>query len=140
MNSLQTFELWLITQNNWVKYCVDFNVFYQTKLIDILLTNICLPTFYKCLSYLIYPNVNFFTLVSCFQNFTITSCNYKIINTVFPRIVSAETILFWKLDCGNYSREETIQGRKLLISYFLEAETIQGRKLFKGGNYMRKLE
>ena len=60
--------------------------------------------------------------------------------TVFPRIVSAETILFWKLDCGNYSREETIQGRKLLISYFLEAETIQGRKLFKGGNYMRKLE
>ena len=33
--------------------------------------------------------------------------------TVFPRIVSAETILFWKLKCGNYSREETIQGRKL---------------------------
>ena len=28
--------------------------------------------------------------------------------TVFPRIVSAETILFWKLKCGNYSREETI--------------------------------
>ena len=28
--------------------------------------------------------------------------------TVFPRIVSAETILFWKLECGNYSREETI--------------------------------
>ena len=39
--------------------------------------------------------------------------------TVFPRIVSAETILFWKLKCGKYSREETIQGRKL----------------FKGGNY-----
>ena len=32
--------------------------------------------------------------------------------TVFPRIVSAETILFWKLDCDHYSREETIQGRK----------------------------
>ena len=29
-------------------------------------------------------------------------------HTVFPRIVSAETILFWKLECGNYSREETI--------------------------------
>ena len=28
--------------------------------------------------------------------------------TVFPRIVSAETILFWKLECGKYSREETI--------------------------------
>ena len=49
---------------------------------------------------------------------------------VFPQIVSAETILFWKLQCGKYSRVETIQGRKLLISYFLEAETIQGRKVF----------
>ena len=28
--------------------------------------------------------------------------------TVFPRIVSAETIIFWKLECGKYSREETI--------------------------------
>ena len=36
-------------------------------------------------------------------------------HTVFPRIVSAETILFWKLECGNYSREEINQGRKLLI-------------------------
>ena len=65
---------------------------------------------------------------------------YKYVLTVFPRIVSAETILFWKLECGNYSREETIQGRKLLFSYILEAETIQGRNLFKGGKYMRKLE
>ena len=40
------------------------------------------------------------------------------INTVFPRIVSAETILFLKFKCGNYSREETIQGRKLLICCF----------------------
>ena len=47
-------------------------------------------------------------------------------DTVFPRIVSAETILFRKLECGNYSREETIQGRKLLFSYFFEAETILG--------------
>ena len=30
------------------------------------------------------------------------------LDTVFPRIVSAETIVFWKLECGNYSREETI--------------------------------
>ena len=44
--------------------------------------------------------------------------NQKII-TVFPRIVSAETILFWNFQCGNYSREETIKGRKV----------------FKGGNY-----
>ena len=41
--------------------------------------------------------------------------NPLFINTVFPRILSAETILFWKLECGNYSKEETIQGRKLLI-------------------------
>ena len=41
----------------------------------------------------------------------------RTIYTVFPRIVSAETILFWKLKCGNYSREETIQRRKLLFSY-----------------------
>ena len=42
--------------------------------------------------------------------------NSKIVensNTVFPRIVSSETILFWNLECGNYSGEETIQGRKL---------------------------
>ena len=37
--------------------------------------------------------------------------------TVYPWTVSAETILFWKLECGKYSREETIQGRKLLF-YF----------------------
>ena len=48
----------------------------------------------------------------------------------FPRIDSAETVLFWKLQCGKYSRVEIIQGRKLLISYFLEAETIQGRNVF----------
>ena len=42
----------------------------------------------------------------------------EILNTVFPRIVSAETILFGKLQCGNYSKEETIQGRKVLICCF----------------------
>ena len=67
-------------------------------------------------------------------------------NTVFPHIIAAATtfflnssseetiqgeetnqggnymrkygILFWNLECGNYSREETIQGRKLLICCF----------------------
>ena len=48
--------------------------------------------------------------------------------TVFPRIVSAETILFWKLGCGKYSREETIQGRKLLFLSF-QRRKVQGRKL-----------
>ena len=36
--------------------------------------------------------------------------------TVFPHILAAATILFWNLRCGNYSREETIQRRKLLIN------------------------
>ena len=30
------------------------------------------------------------------------------LHTVFPRIVSKESILFWKLECSKYSREETI--------------------------------
>ena len=38
--------------------------------------------------------------------------------TVFPYVVAAATILFWRLGCGKYSREETIQRRKLLISWF----------------------
>ena len=55
--------------------------------------------------------------------------------TIFPHIVSAETILFWiwKLQpiqipsCQNIS----------IFTAFAE-ETILGRKLFKGGNFMRK--
>ena len=38
--------------------------------------------------------------------------------TVFPRIVVATTILFWRLWCDNYSRETTIQRRKLLTAFF----------------------
>ena len=39
-------------------------------------------------------------------------------------------------DRGNYSREETIQGRKLFaeIRYSVSAEINQGRKLINGGN------
>ena len=36
-------------------------------------------------------------------------------NTVFPRIVVATTILFWRVGYENYSRETTIQRRKLLF-------------------------
>ena len=49
-------------------------------------------------------------------------------HTVFPRIVSAETILFWKKPYVLWP----------LVSVHTGAETIQGRKLFKGGNYSRK--
>ena len=45
-------------------------------------------------------------------------------NTVFPRIVSAETILFWIYPYELWP----------LITVHTGAETIQGRKLFKGGN------
>ena len=65
---------------------------------------------------------------------TIKRWNYRnsalksVSNTVFPHIVSAETILFW------------IQPYVLwpLVTVHTGAETIEGRKLFKGGNYMRK--
>ena len=65
--------------------------------------------------------------LSYMEHILCTACKYRVVwmetgknksNTVFPHIVAAATILFWKLGCGNYSREETIQRRKLLISCF----------------------
>ena len=37
-------------------------------------------------------------------------CRLRVLDTVFPHIIAAATILFWKLECGNYyySKEETI--------------------------------
>ena len=62
--------------------------------------------------------------VSAFIVLSIIICSkiYKrginyVVDTVFPQIVSvsAETILFfWNLECGKYSRKETIQGWKIL--------------------------
>ena len=49
--------------------------------------------------------------------------------TVFPRIVSAETILFWKLQCGKYSRVETIDFLLFRSGNYSREESIQGRKL-----------
>ena len=48
--------------------------------------------------------------------------------TLFPRIVSAETILFWIWPYVLWP----------LLTVHKSAETIQGRKLFKGRNYSRK--
>ena len=42
-------------------------------------------------------------------------------------------MLFWNLRCDNYSRETTIQGRKLLIS-----KTFLVRQVFKGDNYSKE--
>ena len=59
-------------------------------------------------------------------------CVFKLENwivcTVFPRIVSAETILFWIWPYVLWP----------LVTVHKSVETIQGRKLFKGGNYSRK--
>ena len=56
----------------------------------------------------------------------------KILKTVFPRIVSAETILFWIWPYVLWPLTFTS------YIWIVAAETIQGRKLFKGGNYSRK--
>ena len=81
------------------------------------------------------------TLQSPFITFPPTACRYRvflekytydrlrmIMHTVFPRIVSAETILFWIWPYVLWP----------LVTVHKSAETIQGRKLFKGGNYSRK--
>ena len=52
---------------------------------------------------------------------------YSFWYTLFPPIVSAETILFWIWPYVLWP----------LVTIHKSAETIQGRKLFKGGNYSR---
>ena len=60
---------------------------------------------------------------------TIVLCHYSTsMNTVYPRIVSAETILFWIWPYALWP----------LATVHKSAETIEGRKQFKGGNYSRK--
>ena len=51
-----------------------------------------------------------------------------VLHTVFPQIVSAETILFWIWPYVLWP----------LVTVDKSAETIQRRKLLKGGNYSRK--
>ena len=51
---------------------------------------------------------------------TATYYTMENLSTVFPQIVVATTILFLRLRCDKYSREETIQRRKLLFSWFSE--------------------
>ena len=64
--------------------------------------------------------------------------------TVFPRIVSAETILFWVWPCvlwpliTVHKSEETIQVRKLFKwGNYSSEETIQGQKLFAEIRYLK---
>jgi len=48
-------------------------------------------------------------MIPAFHDYYLESKNHKMREPpVFPQIVFAETILFWKLECGNYTREETI--------------------------------
>ena len=55
-------------------------------------------------------------------------CKKFIANTIFPWIVSVETILFWIWPYVLWP----------LLTVHTSEETIQGRKLFKGGNYLKK--
>jgi hypothetical protein len=59
--------------------------------------------------------------------------------TVFPLIVSAQTILFFYLEIqmSQYIKPK-VQYIKPKVTVHKCAETIQERKLFKGGNYVRK--
>ena len=58
--------------------------------------------------------------------------------TEFPRIVSAETILFWKWKKWKFSYSFRIMAIFYFINWTVAAETIEGGKLFKGGNYSRE--
>ena len=58
--------------------------------------------------------------------------------TVFPRIVSAETILFWNWKLCKFSYSFRIMAIFYFINWIVAAETMEGGKLFKGRNYLRK--
>ena len=58
--------------------------------------------------------------------------------TVFRRIVSAETILFWKCKMWKFSYSFQIVAIFYFIDWIVATETINGGKLFKWGNYSRK--
>ena len=60
------------------------------------------------------------------------------LHTEFPRIVSAETILFWKRNVWNFSCSFRIMTTFYFINWVVAAEYIEGGKIFKGGNYLRK--
>ena len=73
----------------------------------------------------------------CFVK-THPNINFVWKHTVFPRIVSAETILFWKWKMWKFSFSFCIIAILYFINWIVAAETIQGGKLFKGGVYSRK--
>ena len=58
--------------------------------------------------------------------------------TVFPHIVSAKTILFWKKKCENFSYSFHIMAFFYFVNWIVATKTIEGGKLFKGGNYLGK--
>ena len=61
--------------------------------------------------------------------------SFVIIFAAIVQVFKGRKLFKW----GNYSGEETIQGKKLLIimSFWLR-KLFKRRKVFKGGNYMRK--
>jgi hypothetical protein len=59
-------------------------------------------------------------------------------STLFPPIVSAETILFWKWKMWKFSYSFRIMAIFYFINWMFAAQTIEGGNLFKGGNYSQK--
>ena len=59
-------------------------------------------------------------------------------DTVFPGIVSAETIFSWKWKMWKFSYSFWIMAIFYSINWIVAAETIEGGKIFKGGNNTRK--
>ena len=56
--------------------------------------------------------------------------------TVFPQIVSEETIIFESVKCGNFHIISALW--QCFINWIVVTETIKEGKLFKGGNYLQK--
>ena len=79
----------------------------------------------KIISFIFHVNQVRINLTLYFHNFEFT---WVVTITVIPRIVSAETILFWSWPYVLWP----------LVTVHESAETIQGRKLFKGRNYSWK--
>ena len=82
--------------------------------------------------YYIQTNFLYFFAHDCSLFFLFSDSSILFEDTVFTRIVSAETILFWIWPYLLWPLTFTSW------TWIVAAETIQGRKLFKGGNYSRK--
>ena len=71
-------------------------------------------------------------LISCSPDPTIPKLQIWIFTTVFPRIVSTETIIFWKWNMWKLSYRFRIITILYFINWIVAAETIQGGETIQG--------